>query len=102
MTPAGFKRPDINLDEVLEPPAVKVERKTFKCGACDAAFVSEGRWALHMQRHKGEPGVDVPASRHAVHQSHAPGICSRFHHRESHMPYRCLHFACLAISFLPE
>ena len=65
--PPGFKRPNINLDEVLvPPPAVKVARKSFKCDACSATFVSEGRWALHMQKHRGEPGVDVPGR---VHQS---------------------------------
>ena len=65
--PPGFKRPDINLDDVLaKPNAVKVERKSFKCDACSAIFVSEGRWALHMQKHRGEPDVDIPGR---VHQS---------------------------------
>ena len=65
--PPGFKRPNINLEEaLLAPPAVKVDRKSFKCEACSAIFVSEGRWALHMQKHRGEPGVDVPGR---VHQS---------------------------------
>ena len=65
--PPGFKRPNINLEEVLQQeagedgePKVKAEKKSFKCEACASTFVSEGRWALHMQKHRGEPGVDVP------------------------------------------
>ena len=32
----------------------------FKCEPCRTTFSSEKRWAIHMQRHKGEPDVDVP------------------------------------------
>ena len=55
------------MEEVLQQqeeedggPKVKAEKKSFKCEACASTFVSEGRWALHMQKHRGEPGVDVP------------------------------------------
>merc|ERR1719245_2673014 len=52
--PNGFKRPNINMEEVLQQqeeedgePKVKVEKKSFKGEACASTFVSEGRRALH-------------------------------------------------------
>ena len=30
----------------------------YKCEPCKTSFADEGKWARHMQRHKGEPGKD--------------------------------------------
>ena len=31
----------------------------FRCAPCHKSFSTERKWAKHMQRHRGEPGVGV-------------------------------------------
>ena len=32
----------------------------YKCDPCELPFKTHKKWARHMQRHKGEPGVHIP------------------------------------------
>ena len=32
----------------------------FRCLPCHKTFAKERKWANHMQRHKGEPGIVIP------------------------------------------
>ena len=39
----------------------KTDTYKYKCESCQMPFKTHKKWARHMQRHKGEPGVMIPA-----------------------------------------
>ena len=32
----------------------------LRCAPCEKSFSTERKWAKHMQRHRGEPGMVIP------------------------------------------
>ena len=48
------------LENKLFNDSITSALKYHKCESCGKTYDNKQAWARHMQKHKGEPGVEIP------------------------------------------